>query len=94
MELDWQKMIGLYGPDKGPGSTGLGPDFPESAGDREKGKFRESEYPRLTAIAVVDDSGKPIGTAFVPSFDELIEEIRKLRLALQLQGAAADLGDF
>ena len=94
MALDWQKLIGLRGPDRGPGSTGLGPDWPESAGDREKGKFRPSQYPRLTQVAVVDDDGNPVGTAQIPAFDELIDEIRRLRFALQLQGTAADLGDL
>jgi hypothetical protein len=94
MAVDWKRLIGLEGPGKGSGATGLGPDFPESAGDRERGKFRESGYPRLTAVAVVGDDGNQIGTALVPSFEELIEEIRKLRLALTLQGTAADLGDL
>ena len=95
MAVDWKKLIGLYGPAKvnPSGSTGLGPDFPESAGDREKGKFRESTYPRLTAVAVVGDDGEQIGTALMPSFEELLEEIRKLRLALAMTGVAADLGD-
>ena len=75
-------------------ANGETPDFPGSAGDREQGKFRPSATPRLTAVAVVDDAGNPIGTAFIPSFDELIEEIRKLRLALTLSGTAKDLGDF
>ena len=41
-------------------STGAGPDFPGSAGDRERGKFRPSATPRLTQIAVVGDDGKPV----------------------------------
>ena len=41
-------------------STGAGPDFPGSAGDRERGKFRPSATPRLTQIAVVGDDGRPV----------------------------------
>lgn len=41
-------------------STGAGPDFPGSAGDRERGKFRPSATPRLTQVAVVGDDGKPV----------------------------------
>ena len=67
------------------------PDFPESAGDREKGKFRPSRTPKLTQVAVVDDDGEPIGTALFPSFEQLILEIRKLRLALMRTGYAADI---
>ena len=75
-------------------STGNGPDFPSSAGDRERGKFRRGPEARLTAVAVVDNDGNEIGSALFPSFDELIEEIRKLRFALMLQGTAADLDDL
>ena len=70
------------------------PDFPSGAGGREAGKFRPSATPKLTQVAVVDDDGNPIGMALVPSLDVLIDEIRKLRLALQLQGQAFDLGDL
>ena len=94
MALNWKKLIGLAGPDLTPGTTGLGPDFPESAGDREKGKFRESAYARLTAVAVVDDDGNSIGSALVPNFEDLAMEIRKLRFALTVKGVAEDLGDL
>ena len=42
-------------------STGGGPDFPGSAGDRERGKFRPSATPRRTTVAVVDDDGQSVG---------------------------------
>ena len=73
---------------------GAGPDFPAGAGPREAGKFRPTNIPLLTAVAVVNSDGTQIGTALFPSFDELIEEIRLLRQALMLQGTAADLGDL
>ena len=94
--FDWKKLVGLYGPAfrSNEGTTALGPDFPESAGDREKAKFRPSEFPRLVTVAVVNDDGTPVGTALVPDFSELADEIRRLRYALQLNGLAADLGDL
>ena len=52
-------------------STGGGPDFPGSAGDREKGKFRPSGTPRLTQVAVTGDDGQPV----VRTTDELLEEL-------------------
>ena len=70
-------------------ANGQTPDFPGDAGDREKGKFRPSRTPRLTQLAVVDDDGNPIGSVLIPSFEELLDEIRLLRLALELQGTAA-----
>ena len=52
-------------------STGSGPDFPGSSGDREKGKFRPSATPRLTQVAVTGDDGKPV----TRTTDQLLEEI-------------------
>lgn len=68
-----------------------GSDFPSSGGEREHGKFRPSATPRLTTIAVVDDDGNRIGQAQIPLLDELILELRKLRLALMMTGFAADV---
>ena len=52
-------------------STGAGPDFPGSAGDRERGKFRPSATPRLTQIAVVGDDGRPVAL----TTDQLLVEL-------------------
>ena len=52
-------------------STGRGPDFPGSAGDRERGRFRPSRTPRLTSVAVVGDDGRPV----VSSTDALLAEV-------------------
>ena len=52
-------------------STGGGPDFPGSSGDRERCKFRPSATPRLTQVAVTGDDGRPI----VRTTDELLAEI-------------------
>lgn len=65
MKLNWRRLFlgqrdgspELSAPTTGP----AGPHFPESAGDRERGKFRPSKYPRGTMVAVCDDDGAPIG---------------------------------
>ena len=58
-------------PEEDISTTGAGPDFPGSAGDREKGKFRPSAIPRRTAVAVVGDDGKPIAR----TSETLLEEV-------------------
>lgn len=50
---------------------GAGPDFPGSSGDRERGKFRPSETPRLTKLAVANDDSERI----TKTTDALLEEI-------------------
>jgi len=52
-------------------AVGLGPDFPGSSGDRERGKFRRSRTARLTTVAVVADDGTPIAM----TTDELLQEL-------------------
>ena len=52
-------------------TTGSGPDFPGSSGDRERGKFRPSDTPRLTKVAVSGDDGQ----AVVATTDELLNEL-------------------
>ena len=43
-------------------TDGHAPDFPSSAGDRERGRFRPSHYrPKLTTVAVTNDDGTAIG---------------------------------
>lgn len=69
-------------------------DFPQSSGDRERGKFRPSEYPRSTVVAVAGDDGAPVGSVLRDDLTQLTEEVRKLRLALTLRGVAEDLGDL
>lgn len=91
MAFDWRTVIGF--PRRESDSTGLGPDFPGSAGDRERGKFRPSAYPRLTQVAVASDDGQPIGASSDQLLQELLYEVRLLRHALVLQGLAADIGE-
>ena len=52
-------------------STGSGPDFPGSSGDRERGKFRPSATPRLTQVAITGDDGTPIAR----TTDQLLGDI-------------------
>ena len=52
----WRELVGVKGrPD--PNSLA---DFSGSSGDRERGKFRSSKWPRLYTSAVVNDDGTPI----------------------------------
>lgn len=69
----------------------LGPDFPGSSGDRERGKFRPSNYDRLTTVAVVDDDGEPLTLSNTELLMEVVYELRLLRHALVLNGLAADI---
>lgn len=90
MALNWRRLVGF---DKPPDSTGLGPDFPGSAGDRERSKFRESGFPRLTTVAVVDDDGESLSKEPTELLEELVREMRLLRHALVLGGFAADIDE-
>lgn len=51
---------------------GAGPDFPGSSGGREQGKFRPSDTPLLTTVAVVDDHGKPLAASTEVVLNELL----------------------
>ena len=84
MAFDWQKIIGLKGPSAYGDSTGLGPDFPSSAGDRERGKFRPSMYPRLTTVAISDDEGNPISMTSEDLLAEILLELKAIRLGQDL----------
>lgn len=66
-------------------STGLGPDFPGSSGDRERGKFRPSAIPRLTQVAVTTDDGKPIAKTTEQLLAEVLLWQKAMVLALSLQ---------
>lgn len=63
-------------------STGAGPDFPGSSGDREKGKFRPSAIPRRTTVAVVGDDGKPVTRTAVDLLGEILEYQKAILVAL------------
>ena len=64
-------------------TTGSGPDFPGSSGDRERGKFRPSGTPRLTQVAVTGDDGQPVAL----STNQLLEQILVYQQAI-LMGLA------
>lgn len=53
-------------------STGLGPDFPGSSGDRERGKFRPSSTPRLVVVAVTNDDGTVVAGGLAQVLNELL----------------------
>ena len=88
MAFNWRRLLGFG---TIPDTTGLGPDFPGSAGDRERGKFRESAYPRLTTVAVVGDDGQPVGKTQHQLLEELLYEMRLIRLGLVVSGLATDM---
>ena len=89
--FNWRSLIGLGGPDNTPGSTGLGPDFPESAGGREQGKFRPAQYPRLTTVAVSNDDGSTIADASNAQLSDILTELRMLRVAMVAAGTAEEV---
>ena len=70
----WQEIVGVKGkPD--PNSLA---DFSGSSGDRERGKFRPSQYPRLYTSAVVNDDGTPVAGDTNTLLAGVIESIGKL----------------
>ena len=69
------------------------PDFPTSAGTREGGKFRPSATPKLVTIAIVNDDGSQIGTALVPSNEEIVFWLKVMYAGLILAGQAEDITD-
>lgn len=72
-------------------TVGSGPDFPGSSGDRERGKFRPSATPRLTAVAVTGDRGEPIAATVEQLLAEMILYQKAILLALSL---TAEGGSF
>ncbi len=86
MALNWRKLVGF--PPKYVDSTGLGPDFPGTAGDRERGKFRASKYPRLTTVAVSDDDGESLRGSTDELLWEILQELRAQRLGMAASGTA------
>lgn len=52
-------------------TTSGGLDLPGSSGDRERGRFRPSNIPRRTTVAVVSDEGTPIARPL----EEILEEL-------------------
>lgn len=92
--FNWRRLVQIF---EGPpelarpgqverGATALGPDFPSSSGDRERGKFRKSKYPRLVLVGVSNDDETPITQKteevlerISNDMNELLQEIRLLR---------------
>ena len=76
-------------------STGAGPDFPGSSGDREKGKFRPSAIPRRTTVAVVGDDGRPVVRSVVEVLEEMLLYQKAILAALMFlnEGDSFSPGD-
>ncbi len=74
---------------------GAGPDFPGSSGDRERGKFRPSATPKLTAIAVVDDDGNPVSRTTNELLEELLlwQKATVVALSMLAEGASFSVDD-
>lgn len=89
MRFNPRKLLG-FGGGLTTETTGLGPDWPSSAGDRERGKFRPSRHPRLTTVAVTMED-EEVTKDTNELLEEVIFEIRLLRQALALEGFAADI---
>ena len=91
--FSWRHLIGLYGPDTSRGSTGLGADFPQSSGERERGKHRPSKYHRLNTIAVVNDDGEDITAETNELLRSLLAETRRLRRGLMMSGVSEEVDE-
>ena len=63
---------------------GLGPDFPTSGGDRERGKFRAARLPRLTTLAVVNDDGSEVGSGLQSDPGETVLLLKAMVLGLSI----------
>lgn len=92
MRFNW---LNLLPPTKRayPDNTGLGPDFPDSAGDRERGKFRPSEFPRLTVVAVANDDGSVVGSVSLAAIEQQALELKAVRLGIELLLAQLGAGN-
>lgn len=91
MAFNWRQLLGLDGP--GTASTDLGPDFPASSGDRERGKFRPSKYPRLTTIAITGDDGLPASHYTTELLENILSELRTMRQGMTLTGIVAEIDE-
>ena len=74
MQDRWREITGVAG--KPPPS--VVDVFSGSSGDREKGKFRPSKYPRLYNIGVTNDDGSPVAEGVEELLVKLIDEIVEL----------------
>ena len=70
----WREIVGV----KGKPDPNTLADFSGSSGDRERGKFRPSQYPRLYTSAVVNDDGTPVAGDTNALLAGVIEAIGKL----------------
>ena len=78
------RVAGLKGPDRSQAPTAAAPEYPESTSDRERNKFRQSKFRRLTQVAVSDDDGSRIAEKTDALLQELIDETKKVQDFLQI----------
>ena len=68
--------------------------FPGSLGERQARSYRRDDsYHRGTAVAVVGGDGASLSAGTNALLEELLYEVRALRVAMVAQGTAADLRD-
>ena len=72
--------------------TANAPEFPESPGDRERGKFRPSFWRRLTQVAVSNDDGGRVTERTDALLAEVLAELKGLRIAFEELLKVADEG--
>ena len=69
-------------------------ELPSSLGERQARSYRyDSAYHRGTAIAVVGSDGAALGSGAEVILEDVLYELRALRVAMMIQGTAADLHD-
>lgn len=94
MFINWRRIVGL---DKEPQvvtATGLGPDYPDVPGDRERGRFRLSQYPRLTLVGVSNDDGTDVGVSGDLLLEQLVLETAAIRMGIELLVGQIYGGEF
>ena len=60
------------------------PEYPESAGTRERFKFRHSDWPGLTLVAVSNDDGSDINAGVLSAQEETLLLLRAMVRGLSL----------
>lgn len=69
-------------------------EFPGSLGERQYRSYRPApSRHRGAALAVVGEDGQSLTAAAEATLEDLIYELRALRVAMMFAGTAADIGD-
>lgn len=93
MALPFNPLSGKADNNTHPSSSSVD-TFPGSLGERQARSYRpdESQH-RGTLLAVGNGDGSAVGASLETIMADVLAELRALRLAMVLQGTAADLGD-